>query len=87
MLSTTRLTSKGPNHPRAKTLDVYASLRSFTDCPTEKGTNSRTNWVLASNAANGGDPALKAFANASWVGEFARSSYGILITFLQCPML
>ncbi|POW09590.1 hypothetical protein PSHT_09061 [Puccinia striiformis] len=30
---------------------------------------------------------LKAFADASWGGEFSRSSYGVLITFLNCPVL
>ncbi|KAI7933255.1 hypothetical protein MJO29_016939 [Puccinia striiformis f. sp. tritici] len=30
---------------------------------------------------------LKTFADASWGGEFSRLSYGVLITFLNCPVL
>lgn len=30
---------------------------------------------------------LKVYADASWGGEFARSSYGVFITFLNCPIL
>jgi hypothetical protein len=32
------------------------------------------------------DP-LKVFCDASWGGKTARSSYGVLITFLGCPVL
>jgi hypothetical protein len=30
---------------------------------------------------------LKSFADASWGGEFARSTYGVFISFLNCPIL
>jgi hypothetical protein len=30
---------------------------------------------------------LKSFADASWGGEFARSTYGVFITFLNAPFL
>ena len=30
---------------------------------------------------------LKCFCDASWGGEFARSTYGVLVTFYGCPVL
>jgi hypothetical protein len=33
------------------------------------------------------DEPLKCFCDASWGGEFSRSSYGILTTYLNCPIL